>query len=222
MHIVVISHNQNEFVFPMLSALRPSEPLFVFDRCTPVKLPNRIVNSSGEGFLAGRMRDLGANGLDDDILFLDGDKIPQGDIVADIEKLKDKYDCICYGIAPENEHSEFRGFMKNIDADGLVCFQERKTNLAYGCYSCGMWICKDAIRKIRDLNGGRIFHPDFDGRWGDEDNFLADELNYLGFRIGYSTHVRLSGDFSDCRDKMDIYVENFAKRMMLRKNLLGL
>jgi len=222
MHAVVISHNQPEFVQPMIDALSPLTPIYVFDRCQPVDVPRMIVNRSGEGFLAGRMRDLGADGIDDDILFLDGDKVPQGDIIADIESLKNKYDCICYGVAPEKEHSELRGFMKQHNADGQIPFQEQKMSLAYGCYSCGMWISRNAIRELRNLNGGRIFHPNFDGRWGDEDNFVADELNHLGFRIGYSTHVRLSGEFSDCSTKMDIYVQNFRERLLLRKQLLGL
>lgn len=221
MHIVVINKDQQEFVNPMLEALTPNEPMFVFDRCKPVERCCCIVNTEGDGFLAGKMRDCGAYGVDDDILFLDGDKVPQGDIVSDIERLKGKYDCICYGISPELENSEYRGFMKENDVDDMVPFQKDNGLFAFGCYSCGMWISKDAIRRLRELNGGRIFHPLFDGRWGDEDNFLADELHYSGFRIGYSTHVRLSGVFSDCRNKMDDFVHNFMCRVELRKKFFN-
>lgn len=221
MHIVVINRGQQEYVKPMQEALAPHVPLFVFDRCSPVEGCCHITNTEGEGFLAGKMRDLGAAGVDDDILFLDGDKVPDGDIVSNINALSPKYGCICYGIRGDLENSEYRGFMKADGTDGIVPWQASGFPFASGCYSCGMWICRDGIRKLRELNGGRIFHPSFDGTWGDEDNFIADELHYSGFRIGYSTHVRLSGEFSDCRPKMDGYIKNFIKRIHLRKELFN-
>lgn len=223
MRAVVINRNQQEFVAPMRASLSPLEPVFVFDRCEPVDGCVHVVNRDGEGFLAGRMRDLGAEGIDDDILFLDGDKVPMGDIVADIESLKGLYDCICYGIDGSLEHSRLRSFMREDGRHGIVDWQARGFPYAYGCYSCGLWVCRDAVRKLRELNGGRIFHPAFDGTWGDEDNFLADELGYSGFRIGYSTRVRLAGSFGSCDDKQkfDGYTANFIKRIGLRRNLLG-
>ena len=221
MHIVVINRNQQEYVHPMQSALNPHTPLFIFDRCEPVEGCHYKVNIEGEGFLAGRMRDIGAEGVDDDILFLDGDKVPTGNIVSDIEKLKTNYDCICYGVKGDLELSELREFMRADDVDGIVPWQKCHAPYSCGCYSCGMWLSRDAVSKVRELNGGRIFHPDFDGTWGDEDNFLADELNFLGFRIGYSTHVRLSGAFSNPVSKLDDFAKNFMKRLELRKKLLG-
>lgn len=224
MHAVVINKGQQGFVAPMRAALSPLEPVFVFDRCTPSKDAVRYrTNSEGDGFLAGRMRDIGAEGIDDDILFLDGDKVPMGDIVADIESLKGLYDCICYGIDGSLEHSGLRSFMREDGKHGIVEWQARGFPYAYGCYSCGLWVSREAVRRLRDLNGGRIFHPAFDGVWGDEDNFLADELGYSGFRIGFSTRVRLSGSFGSCDDKrkFDGFTENFIKRINLRRELLG-
>ena len=225
MHVIVINRNQQKYVPAMIAALEPIVPLFVFDRCEPVKECNYIVNTEGDGFLAGKMRDLGAANVDDDILFIDGDKVPQGNIIADIDNLKSKYDCICYGIAPEYESPDLRAFMKEDNTDGIVPWQQENRPYSVGCYSCGMWLCRDAIRKLRELNGGRIFHPEFDGTWGDEDNFLADELGYSGFRIGYSTHVRLSGNFGPWGQgqwtKMDGFFNNFVKRIRLRTELLG-
>lgn len=221
MHIVVINRNQQEFVEAMQFALKPHQPVFVFDRCQPVNGCIYKINSSGEGFLAGKMRDLGAESVDDDILFLDGDKVPQGDIVSDITRLKSKYDCICYGVDGYFENSEYRDFMKEDDVDGVIPFQRFGHPFASGCYSCGLWLSKDAVRKLRELNGGRIFHPAFDGRWGDEDNFLADELYYSGFKIGYSTHVRLSGKFSDWTKRADELSENFINRIKLRKRMFN-
>lgn len=221
MHIVVINREQQGFVNPMREALAPYEPLFVFDRCEPVEGCRYILNTEGVGFLAGRMRDIGADGVDDDILFLDGDKVPNGDIVADIEKLKSKYGCICYGVDGSLENSEYRGFMREDNVDGIVPFQRLGYPFASGCYSCGMWLSREAVWKLRELNGGRIFHLAFDGRWGDEDNFLADELHYSGFKIGYSTHVRLSGRFGDWAQKCDDLAHNFIQRIQLRKQMFN-
>ena len=133
MHIVIINKDQQQFVRPMIKALAPVEPLFVFDRCEPADGCKYLCNKDGEGFLAGRMRDIGAEGIDDDILFLDGDKVPQGDLVADILKLKDKYDCICYGIRGDYEHSELRWFMKFDGIDGIVPWQKNNRAFSYGC-----------------------------------------------------------------------------------------
>lgn len=224
MHAVVINRGQQGFVAPMRAALSPLEPVFVFDRCAPSKDAVRYrTNSEGDGFLAGRMRDIGAEGVDDDILFLDGDKVPMGDIVADIESLKGLYDCICYGIDGSLEHSGLRSFMREDGKHGIVEWQARGFSYAYGCYSCGLWVSREAVHRLRDLNGGRIFHPAFDGVWGDEDNFLADELGYSGFRIGFSTRVRLAGSFGNCDDKrkFDGFTDNFIKRINLRRDLLG-
>lgn len=222
MHVIVINRNQQKYVHQMREALKPIEPLFVFDRCEPVLDVNFIFNNEGENFLAGKMRDYGAKDIDDDILFLDGDKVPKGNILKDIESLKDKYDCICYGIDSDKENSVYRNFMKQDNVDGVVPWQlNRSSPIAFGCYTCGMFLKKEVIEKVRLLNNGRIFHPSFDGTWGDEDNFLADEVDYLGFKIGYSTHVRLSGEFSSCETKMDMFVSNFRKRLLLNKSLLG-
>ena len=215
----------------MVKALAPLNPVFVFDRCEPVEGVNYILNPSGTGFLAGRMRDIGANGIDDDILFLDGDKVPTGDIVFDINRLRNKYDCICYGVSSENETSELRAFMQVDDTDGIMPFQLENHPCASGCYSCGMWLSKEAIQTLRKFNEGRIFHSDFDGEWGDEDNFLGDELYYSGFRIGYSTHVRLAGTISGLNAKFESFnqeapkiygfVKNSVKRILLRRKLFN-
>ena len=105
-------------------------------------------------YLAGRMRDIGAEGIDDDILFLDGDKVPMGDIVAEIELLKGLYDCICYGIDGSLEHSGLRSFMREDGKHGIVEWQARGFPYAYGCYSCGLRVSREAVRRLRDLNGG--------------------------------------------------------------------
>lgn len=226
MHVIIINKDQQKYVKKMKKRLCSEkygiEPLFVFDRCKPVKNCNYIHNTTGEGFLAGQMRDLGAAEIDDDILFLDGDKIPNGDIIHDINSLKMKYDCICYGLKPKYETSDYRKFMHNKNTDDIVPFQKNKCHFSCGTYSCGIWLSKEAIRALRNVNNGRIFHPSFDGYWGDEDNFLADELYYLGFKIGYSTNIRLSGKFGKLtEEKLMSLRKNFMKRVDLRIKLFN-
>lgn len=222
MEVVVINKDQQEFVEPMMKALAPVEPMFVFDRCEPVEGCRYRVNKEGEGFLAGKMRDLGAEGVDDSILFLDGDKVPCGDIVGDIDWLSPEYDCICYGIAGELEDSVYRLHMKEDGKHGQVPWQAAGFPYASGCYSCGMWVSREGVRYLRETNGGRVFHPAFDGEWGDEDNFLADELHYGGFRIGYSTRVRLGGNlggYRGSREKQESWMRHFCLRVELRKKM---
>jgi hypothetical protein len=221
MEIVVINYNQQEYVEPMCKSLYPYNPLFVFDRCEPVKGCRVVHNKEGSGFLAGRMRDLGAREiLKEDILFLDGDKIPKGDIITDINRLNSKYDCILYSTEDEtlSPHAS-RQFVNSTLSDDIVPFQKQGIPFSTGSYSCGMWLSAKAIRVLRNLNNGRIFNEEFDGYWGDEDNFVADCLNYSGLKIGYSNSVRLSGKIGgiDSLEKQSQFQRNFIKRIQLRK-----
>ena len=79
MKIVIITKDQPEYVPIFEEFLRGYEHVYVIDRPTkeyPSNIP-AIVNRAGDGFLAGRMRDLGATVFaGEDILFLDGGKVP--------------------------------------------------------------------------------------------------------------------------------------------------
>jgi hypothetical protein len=237
MNIVVISHNQPLEIPKFEEALRDFNHIYVIDRPT-VEYPddiNAIYNYNGEGFLAGRMRDLGAiNFPPEDILFLDGDKVPKGDLHA-LESMP--FDCVLLGV--ENDPRDYfdgTTHRVNLPEDPMVQIN--------GCYSCGILYRKELIRRFREINCGRIFHPLFDGTWGDEDSWNGDIMNIEGWNVGCTNEVVLSGEIGGCKinrnyvtpeniddigskkmtdlGKLSQLMINFKKRCWLRKQVYNL
>lgn len=214
MHIIIISQNQADSIPAMLEAIGSRPATIVLDRCTdgsdclPFPDSVRVVrNYDGDGFLAGRMRNIGLAHSPEgqDVLFLDGDKVPSGDLDA-IPSLP--WDAVLMGTSPDR-----RGF-----AEGPL--PDMGVNPHNGFYSCGLFLRAETIRAVRSLCG-QLFHPAFDGAWGEEDRFLGDCLRHIGHTAGYTKTVTLAGALSDFNDRMDDLVRNFLVRLDLRKNLLG-
>lgn len=208
-------------------------PLFVFDRC---QIPNDFTGEYKQTnlylpdsvFMAGYARDIGAERIDDDILFLDQDKVPTENPENKINELKDKYDCIIFYLKendPRLLHTKWEGIKptryiiepeKEHDYIPWTTYAEPRN----GVYTAGIWLSKKVLPEIRELNQGRIFNSNFDGNWGEEDRFLGDELAILGYRIGYIRDIRLQySGVSNSMDKMDEFSINFGKRLQLRKML---
>lgn len=218
MKIVVISKDQPEFVDELVSTF-DSDYIIVKDRCVldyPVGY-NYITNTTGTGFLAGYCRDLGAKEFDDDILFLDGDKIP------DITEKQLSYvstigfECVLLGLGL----NDFRKFMTCGEGripDYSICSINNEV------YSCGIYLSKRAISEVKKLNNGRIFNSEFDGNWGEEDRYLGDQLSYLNIPIGYTSKITLSNkitDLSTTKDEIrkNEYKINHLKRLKLYRDL---
>jgi len=211
MNIVVISQNQREYIKPMLEALKGHNVCYVLDRCTDGSEEEltgftHIVNEEGTGFLAGRMRDLGAwvHGYKGPILFLDGDKVPTGDLNV-IPTLG--FDCVLLGVANDR-----RGF-----ADGLIPWlvDGDLKNPHNGVYSCGIWLSQKAIDTAREMCACRIFHRDFDENWGEEDRYLGDVLGNAGLTIGFSSAVVLQGELTPAEEATERIAKNFMVRLRL-------
>lgn len=216
--VIVISKDQPEYIKDFERALERYNHLYVIDRPTknyPSGIPS-VVNHYGEGFLAGRMRDIGAlffNG--DDILFLDGDKVPKGNLDS-LDMIP--YDCVLLGT--ENDKRKF--------FDGTT--HEVKVPVDFdaqwnGVYSCGILIRKNLIKRLREVNDGRIFNAVFDGCWGEEDTWNGDIMFREGWKVGCTSDVILSGIVTGIADgnesKMDGLCTNFFKRLELRKKVFG-
>lgn len=192
MQVVVISHNQAEFMDTMIEALKGHDVVYVLDRCTDQSEKHQvpanvrtITNHEGSGFLAGRMRDLGASKMDftKPILFLDGDRVPSGnlDILESIP-----FDIICLGTA-----NDARKWITS--GEGLIPWINF-TNPNNDVYSCGIYLRPPAIAAARDASpSGRIFHEIFDGNWGEEDRYLGDVAHQAGLTLGYTSRVTLAG-----------------------------
>jgi hypothetical protein len=220
MKTVIISKDQPEFVEEMVSKL-DTDYVIVLDRCSksyPIGY-NYIKNETGSGFLAGFCRDLGAKDIKDDILFLDGDKIP------DVSEKKISYlstmgyDCVLLGLG----RRDLRLFMRC--GEGVVPYLS-SSSIRSEIYSCGIYLSKDIIKKVKVLNNGRIFNSLFDGRWGEEDRYLGDELTYLGAKIGYTSHIVLANTItnltkSNDESKRKDYITNHRIRLDLRSKLFS-
>lgn len=216
--VVVITKDQPEYIPAFEEVLRDYNHVYVIDRPTveyPINIPC-IVNYYGEGFLAGRMRDIGASCFyDSDILFFDGDKVPQGDLKS-LDALP--YDCVLLGT--KNDTRDF--FDGTTHAVELL-----NPYMQYnGVYSCGILLRKNVISRLREVNGGRIFNPVFDGHWGEEDTWNGDIIFHDKFTVGCTSDVVLSGVVEGITKnnewKANELAINFLKRLQLRTQILDM
>lgn len=220
MQIVIISQNQMDNIPGMLTATRGHTVCYVLDRCTDgsniVKFPSnvkKIVNSEGQGFLAGKMRDLGASFLDNTkpILFLDGDKTPHGDLSV-LERLP--FSAVCLGTTGDS-----RAWIRN--GEGAIPWGKDFRNPNNDIYSCGIFLNPDAIKAARKHSkSNRIFHEAFDGTWGEEDRYLGDVLHQEGLKIGYTSRVTLEGEISRLTPEKEIaFSRNWIKRLRMTSRI---
>lgn len=210
MVIVIISKDQPKYINDFENKLSDYKHLYVLDRPT-VEYPKNIpciINNNGTGFLAGRMRDLGAmNFIGEDILFLDGDKVPIGNLKS-VENAP--FECVLLGVK-DDRRKYFDGTTHQITLPDII-------NQGNGCYTCGILYRASLIEKFRQYNEGRIFHPIFDETWGEEDTWNGDIMNYEHTKIGVVSDCYLSETIGGWTDpKLPQLVTNFVKRLKLRK-----
>ena len=210
MKVVVITRNQPLEIPKFEECLKGFDRLYVIDRPSveyPAGIP-AIYNFSGDGFLAGRMRDIGALAFaGEDILFLDGDKVPIGDLSA-VENAP--FDCVLLGVQNE-KRKYFDGTTHQITLPDIH-YQGN------GCYTCGILYRSSVISTFRKYNEGRIFHPTFDGTWGEEDTWNGDIMNHEKISIGVVSDCLLSGTIGGWENpKLPQLVSNFVKRLALRE-----
>lgn len=209
MKVVVITKDQPLEIPKFEECLKDFDHVYVVDRPT-VKYPSgipAIYNYNGDGFLAGRMRDLGALSFaGEDILFLDGDKIPQGNLRS-VESAP--FDCVLLGVQ-HDKREYFDGTTHSITLPDIRL-------QANGCYTCGILYRAELIKTFRKYNEGRIFHPIFDGTWGEEDTWNGDIMNHEKVSIGVVHDVILTGTIGGWSNpKLPQLVSNFVKRLELR------
>ena len=190
--ILIISHNQDSYLIRMINALNEQLPnlnrLFVLDRCidNSVEILTQykesfVIKSTGIGFEAGATRDYGLGFLpEDDILFLDGDRIPHN-LTEDLLIQASGKVSICLIKAEYDYRTCFCDVLKEIFSINNVV-------------SCGMLINRSAINEIKIHNSGRVFHEAFDGNWGCEDGYLGELSNHLNISCGaFSQQVFVEG-----------------------------
>lgn len=213
--IITISKNQAESMKEMAEQLQSQFPgikrLFVLDRCidTSSKILSDmgecfIENKSGEGFLAGYVRDTGLSFLGiESTLFFDGDRIPVNFSIELIEEALTLYD-ICIASREEDCRTYF---------DSHFVPNPMFSSDHNGVYSCGLCIRKEMIEKIKAIQNGRLFHAVFDGSYGEEDVYLGDVIAYLNGTCGlFPKRSYLKGSWEK-KDHLITYKEQALKRI---------
>ena len=219
--IIITSKDQSDSLIEMVEQLQKQFPgikrLFVLDRCVDNSSTilsglkeSFIENKEGEGFLAGRARDLGLKFLGiENTFFLDGDRIPVNFSTALVDKALELYD-ICLASVAEDIREIFKSeFVPN------PSFKYMYNDV----FSCGLSIRKKMIEMITGIQQGRLFHPVFDGNFGEEDRYLGDVVYHFKGTCGlFPKESYLKGDFTKIKN-WGPYVEQFRRRLELRKIL---
>ena len=214
--VVVILHHQDPT--PMLDATRGTrERVFVIDRSPEIEIPLdecviTVRNNEGDGFLAGRMRNLGiAKALElwpnaQGVLCFDGDRIPN--IVPTVIP----GDCILYCGEIDVEREDLSEDITDKCRHPYSPF-----------YSAGLYLSARVLNAL----GANVFDPAFDGQWGWEDGYLGDRIVSAGYRIYLRKDLRVAGnlcepDWVRTADITDARFRNWHMRLKMRKELPGL
>jgi len=185
--VQIITQDQSQYIEQMIEATKDFERIWVADRCmddTVDKLQNLkenvIVNTEGEGFLAGKMRDLGLDYVlskdYDLVVMFDGDRIPKNLSVELIEEEMKNRDCSLAYCEKDVRKKYFE----------LIHLPAYKNLI-----TAGIIIKTSFLKKVRKLffMNNRCFYYEFDGKYGEEDLFLGDCLHFLGAKINFSNLV---------------------------------
>lgn len=191
-YLVCINHHQPASIGPMLAATSSfgSRRVLVLDRSpeiAPYGWPHVVRNSEGDGWLAGRMRDLGlayvrANFQDcTGVLFVDGDRIPQEDLQPYCQG-----DAVLFSVERDP-----RGLVPGPLCDCTEWCLDFKDS---PFMSPAMYLSMGCIRSV--IENDRLFAPCFDGLWGEEDRDLGDRVVHAGFRV-LASSAKVSGTLID-------------------------
>ena len=219
MNIITIIHNQSTNLIRILDAydnqsIQPIKYIFVLDRCSDNSIEfisnfsknhNSIIVeiNEGNGFQAGRCRDIGLSHIDNDypVLFLDGDCVPTPKLFEEFQKLLSRNKEII--VVGRRIHE--KEFGQDFDDDARVhvpwfhdkIFISGQNNLVKEmiiCKGSGLtWSCclgfnNSAIMKIKNIindlhNVYRLFSPAFDGCYGGEDDFIGHIAMLFGIDV---------------------------------------
>lgn len=187
------------------------EYLFVLDRCIDdsetICINNNIpyiINDKGIGRQCGLSRNLGvAYFPNDDILFLDGDRLPNFDVNLLDQSPFDLTLVKCETDIRDNLHKG------SWIADKL-----------WGTFNNGVFgSCLLVRRNVLDsifAKYGHLFDVDF-VRWGEEDRHFGDLAYSVGATCGFAdNNMRVSGSATICHERMD----DFMAMTTLRVNKL--
>lgn len=219
--VLIIGKNEGESINNMIDSLQnlSADRFWVLDRCTDDSISRLkyeshvIINKEGEGFLAGKMRDLGLNEIlkydYETIIMLDGDRVPSGLTNEEIQNSMEVLDMAL--IATKEDH---RSRWDDLDTPYSI-----SKSPIHSTISCGLIVKRFFLDKIRNISymKNRCFHPDLDGTWGCEDYVFGALVLVCCGIIGYST-AKVHGKFDHTKEKDPSYGEQWMKA----KNLINM
>lgn len=180
--IMITTHNQANSVVPLIEATKGFKRLWAVDRSTDDTInmldvlgESYVENKTGEGFLAGKTRDIGLDYiLDKDydtVIMLDGDRVPTGLTMELVEQEMAKSDC-SLGYCEKDMRLDFS-------------ITQGKPYIWMNLATAGIIVKTEFLKKIRKLSfmDNRCFHKDFDGWYGEEDTFLGHCLYNVGANV---------------------------------------
>lgn len=163
-----------------------------------------VEKTKGENFSAGMTRDCGVDYLNKffpdytTIIFTDGDCVPSPRLVelhVDNTEQSELPIVSCGKRLSETIDGGFVEDVRNLDTgfkkagftntNGRVVLSRRYALESIYTFSCNFAFNKKAIQickyiNLKISNSNRVFNPEFDGKWGGEDNFISNCL----FRTG--------------------------------------
>ena len=224
---IVITRNQNPE--SMVAALAPRMPIVISYDTPPKdewaaaeKLAARFpsvgitrFDRSVPGFFAGANRNAGLNAARifhpqaTHYFFFDGDRVPDPFAYQYIDYLLRDYkaDCCLFTC----KEGDTRAIRRTDRIHGIV---------DTGCmvsafYSCGFVLSRVACAKVMEANNGALFHPAFNGIWGEEDKFLGIQLDNLGFKTIFCASPRLGGKALTDAEQVPGYEISLQRRINL-------
>lgn len=206
-YLVCINHHQPASIAPMLAATSSfgARRVLVLDRSpeiAPYGWPHVERNSEGDGWLAGRMRDLGLSYVRahfpdcTGVLFIDGDRIPQQDLLPFCQG-----DAVLFSVEDDP-----RGEVPGLLCD---CTEWCKDRHESPFMSPALYLSMYCIEAV--LESGRLFAACFDGVWGEEDRDLGDRIVHAGFRV-MASNAKVSGTLIDRYSANGIDNQNYLIR----------
>lgn len=212
--VVIIGRNEGEFGRRMCESLPPEwRKTYVADRCNALdmmlllSLPCNIVETEDlnlDGRQTSFCRNLGLLMTDEssDVLFLDGDRfVVEGDIMK----------------AVENCGTDILLFKCQGDGRTEESFKNAYGQVRNEFYSCGIFMRRPAIEKVREFQHGELFREDMQQVWGIEDTYLGDVCYHLGLTASLCETVTLNGELDTSTEKLTM--DAFCKRLEERNKL---
>lgn len=218
--IVIISKNQLQSIQKMLFKLRLDIPsanrIFVLDRCTDGT--KEFLESCGEkyvervdatGFCAGTARNLGLKHTNpnNDVLFLDGDRIPHNLTFERIIQM-----LYYFNISMIKNENDNRHWFVNVPSINTQLNQFNNN-----VWSSAILFRRSAINTISEVVGdNNLFDPIFDGHWGCEDEYIGDLAKHFGMLVGgFPSFIYVDGNTTNSNSTDPNYIKQVEKRKQL-------